>query len=69
MASLRTFGLLTLFGVLPGLVQSAGAEMRDQLRAIENRYNRAQSLRLTFSESYAGARRPARTETATLWCS
>ena len=67
MASLRTFGLLTLFGVLPGLVQSAGAEMRDQLRAIENRYNRAQSLTLTFSESYAGARRPARTETGTLY--
>ena len=46
---------------------AAGPEIRDQLRAIENRYNRAQTLTLSFSEIYAGARRPAKTESGTLY--
>ncbi len=37
------------------------------LTKIENRYNRVQSLRLSFSESYAGGRRPTQTESGTLY--
>jgi outer membrane lipoprotein carrier protein len=37
------------------------------LRSVESRYNRAQSLTLTFSETYAGSRRPAQTESGTLY--
>jgi outer membrane lipoprotein carrier protein len=46
---------------------SAGPDLREQLRAIENRYNRAQSLTLSFSENYAASRRPARTESGILY--
>lgn len=63
MDSLRIPGLLLLAASL----QAAGADVRDQLHAIENRYNKAQSLTLAFSESYAGARRPARTEAGMLY--
>ena len=37
------------------------------LRSVENRYNRAQSLTLAFSETYAGSRRPAQTESGILY--
>jgi len=37
------------------------------LKAIESRYNRAQSLKLSFSESYATSRRPVQTESGTLY--
>jgi outer membrane lipoprotein carrier protein len=37
------------------------------LRNIENRYNRAQSIRLDFSEVYAGAHRPAQKESGVLY--
>lgn len=37
------------------------------LGAVENRYNHAKSLRLEFTETYAGSHRPAQTESGTLW--
>jgi outer membrane lipoprotein carrier protein len=37
------------------------------LKAIETRYNRAQSLKLDFSESYIAARRPTQTESGVLY--
>lgn len=36
------------------------------LKAVENRYNRAQSLTLSFEETYVSPRRPRQTETGTL---
>ena len=45
-----------------------GAPSLDQvLHGVEQRYNRAQTLKLTFSESYSGTRRPTQTESGTLW--
>jgi outer membrane lipoprotein carrier protein len=37
------------------------------LKTIESRYNHAQSLKLDFSETYAGARRPAQTDSGVLY--
>jgi outer membrane lipoprotein carrier protein len=37
------------------------------LKAIENRYNHAQSLKLDFSESYVASRRPAQNESGVLY--
>lgn len=37
------------------------------LKSVENRYNHAQSLKLSFSEVYTGTRRPAQTESGTLY--
>lgn len=67
MDSLRACCWLIAIAAVSGHLVAAGPEVRDQLRAIENRYNRAQSLSLNFSESYAGARRPARTESGVLY--
>lgn len=46
---------------------AAGPATGDLLRAIEKHYNGAQSLTLAFSETYAGSRRPAQTESGTLY--
>jgi len=37
------------------------------LKSIESRYNNAKSLKLSFTESYSGARRPAQAESGTLY--
>ena len=37
------------------------------LKSVESRYNRAQSLKLDFSETYSGGRRPADTESGVLY--
>ncbi len=37
------------------------------LKTVENRYNRMQSLKLNFSETYAGYHRPAQTESGVLY--
>jgi outer membrane lipoprotein carrier protein len=37
------------------------------LKAIENRYNHAQSLKLDFSETYVASRRPTQTESGVLY--
>ncbi len=37
------------------------------LKGVEQRYNRAQTLKLLFTESYSGTRRPTQTESGTLW--
>jgi len=47
---------------------SAGAgDIPALLHRIEGRYNGAQSLKLTFSEVYSTSRRPAQTESGTLY--
>jgi outer membrane lipoprotein carrier protein len=45
----------------------ADTELDPTLKAIEARYNRAQSLRLDFSESYKTSRRPAQSESGVLY--
>ena len=45
----------------------AGPDLDPTLKAIENRYNRAQSLKLDFSESYVASRRPAQIESGVLY--
>jgi outer membrane lipoprotein carrier protein len=37
------------------------------LKTVEARYNRSQSLRLDFSETYAGMKRPVQKESGVLW--
>jgi outer membrane lipoprotein carrier protein len=46
---------------------AANPNLDPVLKAIENRYNHAQSLKLDFSESYVAARRPAQSESGVLY--
>jgi outer membrane lipoprotein carrier protein len=46
---------------------SAAPDLDPTLRAIENRYNHAQSLKLDFSESYLASRRPTQSESGVLY--
>ena len=43
------------------------ADLDPTLKAIENRYNKAQSLKLDFSESYLTSRRPTQNESGVLY--
>jgi outer membrane lipoprotein carrier protein len=44
-----------------------GQEIDGLLKTVESRYNRAQSLKLDFSETYIGIGRPAQTESGVLY--
>ncbi len=46
---------------------AAGPDLDPTLKAIENRYNHAQSLKLDFSETYVASRRPTQTESGVLY--
>jgi outer membrane lipoprotein carrier protein len=46
---------------------AAGGDIPALLHRIENHYNEAQSLKLSFSESYSSSRRPPQTESGTLY--
>ena len=62
--SAATRALSCVLLALPG----AAAQGSDALlKAIEARYNRSQSLKLDFSESYAGMKRPAQNEAGVLY--
>jgi outer membrane lipoprotein carrier protein len=50
---------------LPGLAAAQGLD--GQLKSIESRYNRAQSLKLNFSESYAGIKSPVQNDSGVLY--
>ena len=62
---MHRFPAWVLLFAIPGL--AATPDARDLLRTIENRYNHAQSLTLSFSETYSGARRPVQSESGTLY--
>ena len=47
--------------------QAAKGNLESLLKTIEDRYNRSQSLKLNFSETYAGSGRPAQTESGVLY--
>ena len=52
---------------LTGQSQNKTKDPENLLKTIENRYNRIQSLKLNFSETYAGFHRPAQTESGVLY--
>lgn len=54
---------LPAFAAEPGAVSS----LTPLLKSVENRYNHAQSLKLSFSETYSGAHRPAQAEAGILY--
>jgi outer membrane lipoprotein carrier protein len=64
--------LCVLFGI-PALVAPMAIEgatkgnLESLLKTIEDRYNRSQSLKLDFSETYAGSGRPVQTESGVLY--
>jgi outer membrane lipoprotein carrier protein len=47
--------------------QAARGDLENLLKTIEDRYNRSQSLKLNFSETYAGSGRPVQTESGVLY--
>ena len=52
---------------LTGEATGAPSSLDALLKTIENRYNRSQSLRLDFTESYAGTSRPVQKESGVLY--
>jgi outer membrane lipoprotein carrier protein len=54
--------------VSPAFAGSGSGDSLDRLlKSVENRYNHAQSLKLDFSETYAGARSPVQNESGVLY--
>ena len=60
----RIVPILTLAALL---APAATPSLDDTLKAIELRYNHADSLKLNFSELYTAAHRPAQTESGVLY--
>jgi outer membrane lipoprotein carrier protein len=59
------FLALALLPIWPAL--AAPLDLPGLLKTIESRYNRAQSLKLDFSEAYAGSGRPVQRESGVLF--
>jgi outer membrane lipoprotein carrier protein len=57
--------VVTFCAILPAA--DAAPDLDVALKAIENRYNHAQSLKLDFSESYVASRRPTQNESGVLY--
>jgi len=62
----------TVLCVLAAITAIAGLsavprDLQSLLKTIQDRYNRTQSLKLNFSETYAGSGRPAQTESGVLY--
>ncbi len=61
--------VLMLLPVLSTHVRAAddrSPELNKLLKSVESRYNHAQSMKLDFSETYAGMRRPAQSDSGVL---
>ncbi len=52
--------------VLPVSLMAASADLGPLLKAVESRYNHAQTLQVVFHEAYTGPGQPRRTESGTL---
>lgn len=65
MLNVNRLAFLCLAASVPAFC--AGPDTGTLLKTVEARYNKAQSLRLEFSESYAGPQRPVQRESGTLW--
>ncbi len=63
--SAATGALWCVFVTLPALAAPPNTDLL--LKTIEARYNRAQSLKLDFSESYAGTKSPVQSESGVLF--
>lgn len=59
--------MAALAAVVCAMTAEAGTDITALLHKIETRYNQAQSLKLSFSEVYSTSRRPAQTESGTLY--
>jgi outer membrane lipoprotein carrier protein len=66
MALCVLFAVPALAALLAGPLATPG-NLDSLLTTIESRYNRAQSLKLNFSETYTGSGRPAQTESGVLY--
>ncbi|MBZ5610203.1 MAG: outer membrane lipoprotein carrier protein LolA [Acidobacteriia bacterium] len=60
----KRFGLLVSLAVLP--LQAADVDLKTLLKGIEQRYNRAQTLKVQFNESYSVQGRPRKSESGEL---
>ncbi len=60
-------GFVFAFATAALFAAAAGPDLNPTLKAIENRYNSAQSLKLDFSESYAASHHPIQTESGILY--
>ncbi len=64
---------VTRFPALAALLLASSLAAADSLplpallKAVENRYNHAQSLQLAFTQTYSGGRRPVQSESGTLY--
>lgn len=58
---------LALAGVAAVLASAGDSPTTHLLKAVENRYNRAQTLQVKFSETYSGMGQSARTEAGVLY--
>jgi len=63
------FAARFVFGLVSAALFAAAAapDLAPTLKAIENRYNHAQSLKLDFSQSYAAPRKQTQTESGVLY--
>jgi outer membrane lipoprotein carrier protein len=59
--------LLPLVILSPALLLAAPQNLDSLLKTVEARYNRTQSLKLDFSQSYAGSKRPVQNESGVLY--
>ena len=59
--------LVPLVILSPALLLAAPQNLDSLLKTVEARYNRTQSLKLDFSQSYAGTRRPVQNESGVLY--
>jgi len=55
-----------MLGVLPVCLLAAAPDLGPKLKAVESRYNRAQTLQVVFRETYTGPGQPQRSESGTL---
>lgn len=56
-----------LLAALPASADDRSPALDKLLKSVEARYNRTQTLKLDFTESYAGVRRPVATDTGILY--
>ena len=63
------FAAILVSAFIPAVINAAAPppELAPTLKAIENRYNHADSLKLDFSEQYLAARHPQQGESGTLY--
>ena len=59
--------MIPLLAAIPGFADGRSPALDKLLRSVEARYNHAQALKLDFSETYAGMRRPVESDSGVLY--